>query len=250
MANNDIVFTYGTARETLPTATADGNNAPIRAGKYGEQMVATLTGSKMNLLGGEGTYFVATNATYGTAISGKAAPTAFSATNALLSLFNSAAAGGSGKTIWLDYIRLYPKAAGTNGTEFGYAMSTDRINRFTSGGTAITPINANIMSDATSLATLNVGDLTIAAAGAQVRRFSHGKLRTVIKVIGDVYEFRFGDSVGVTTGMPLEGTLQAHVIQRCGPCPIPPGCNFLLHEIAASQSVAATYELEAGWYER
>jgi hypothetical protein len=248
MANNDIVIDFGTVRSDLPSVSAEGTYAPIRVSRHGEMFSRALTGSKLTNLAGEGSYFVATNATLGTALSGTAAPTAFSATVALLALFNSAAT--TGKSIHVDYLRLYPKAAGTNGTNFSYAMSVDRTNRYSSGGTAITPVNANINSDVVSAATIYAGAITAAAAGASVRRFSHGQLRSVIKVIGDVYEFRFGDSSAASQGMPLEGTLQANIVTRCAPLVIPPGCSWLFHELAASQSVAATFELELGYWER
>ena len=250
MANYDISVPVGTVRvASRPGATTDGNQTGVRISKYGGQFVVAEQTGKAASYCEEGSYFVATNATLGTAITGTAAPTSFSATVALMSIFNSAATGG--KSITLDYLRLYPKAAGTNGTNFQYAMSTDRINRFSSGGTAITPVNANVNSDAVSAATINFGALTAAAAGAKVVRLSHGQLRSVIKVIGDVYEFKFGDSgAWSSSGMPLEGTLQANIVQRVPPCVLPPGCSLLLHELAASQSVAATYEFELGYWER
>lgn len=243
----DQVSNYGNAVTTsLPGRAAENSQTAMRTTEYGEQYATLLQGGKMHPLAKEGSYFVATNATLGTAITGTAAPTAFSATVALLSVYNSSAT----KSLFIDYLRLFPKAAGTNGTNFLYAISVDRINRYASGGTAITPVNVNVSSDVSSSAVVYCGALVAAAAGPFVRRFSHGTLRTVIKVIGDVYEWRFGDSATPTPGMVLEGTAQAYIPVRCAPLVIPPGCSMLLHEAAASQSVAATYELELGYAER
>lgn len=242
----DDARTLGTVGRTLPGPIQDGNETRVRLSRYGEQHTVAHYGSKLHALADEGTYFTATNATLGTAITGTAAPTAFSATVGLLSLYN----GSTTKSIYLDYLLLSPKAAGTNGTNFLYAMSGDRINRYTSGGTAITPVNTNMSSDATSAAVINVGALTIAAASS-ARRLSHGILRTVIKVIGDKYLFKFGDAApGVLSGIPLEGTTQANINEPCPPIVIGPGHSFVFHEIAASQSVAATYEFSLGYWER
>lgn len=244
----DEVRNLGVVSRALPGINQDGTQSSIRLGRYSDQMVESLAGSKLAALAGEGSYFVATNATLGTALSGTAAPTTFSATVALVSLFNAAATGG--KRIHLDWLVLSPKAAGTNGTNFSFAMSGDRTNRYSSGGTAITPVNTNMDSDTTSIATLNVGAVTAAAAGASVRRLSHGALRTVIKVIGDQYVFSFGSSVPAMPGMPLEGVLQAAIHTPCPPVVLGPGQSFLFHEIATAQSVAATWEFTCGWWER
>lgn len=240
--------TLGAVNRSLPSVSTDNTQAQMRLDRYGSPIVSTLLGSKLYPVADEGQYFTATNATLGTAITGTAAPTAFSATVALMSLYNSATTNG--KRIYLDYLMLSPKAAGTNGTNFSYAMSGDRVNRFSSGGSAITPVNVNMDSDAVSLATLNVGAITAAAAGTSVRRLSHGILRTVIKVIGDQYLFMFGNASPSLAGIPLEGTLQAALVIPCPPVVIGPGHSWLFHEMAASQSVAATWEFQMGWWER
>lgn len=250
MANFDQVFSNGLANRELPGAQANNTFQPVRTSRYMEQFIQSVTGSKMTALADEGSYFVATNATLGTAISGTAAPTAFSATVSLLSLYNTVVSGAAGaKNIYLDWIQLEVRAAGTNGTNFLYAMDVDTGNRFTSGGTAITPVNPNILSSATTISTLNFGAITSPAAN-NVRRVKHGQIRSVIKVIGDVYLFTFGSAVAPTAGMVLEGTAQAVIPVHCPPVVIGPNSTFLLHEIAASQSVAATYEFSMGWWER
>lgn len=251
MANYDFVTSQAQANRELPAAQPNNALQPVRTSRYMEPYVQLIGGSKMTGLADEGSYFTATNATLGTALTGTAAPTAFSATVALLSLYNGAITGSAGaKNIYLDWLRLEPRAAGTNGTNFLFAMSIDAGNRFTSGGTAITPVNVNMNSNAATGAVLNVGALTIAAASASVRRAAHGQVRSVIKVIGDSYLFTFGQAVAPSVGMPLEGTLQAMIPIACPPIVLGPNSTFLFHEIAASQSVAATYEFSMGWHER
>jgi hypothetical protein len=251
MANYDFVTSQAQANRELPGAQVNNTLQPVRTSRYMEPYVQTVGGSKLHSLADEGTYFTATNATLGTALTGTAAPTAFSATVALMSLYNGAISGATGaKNIYLDWIQLEVRAAGTNGTNFNFAMSIDAGNRFTSGGTAITPVNTNINSNAATGAVLNVGALTTTAASASVRRAKHGQLRSVLKLIGDVYLFTFGSPVVSTPGMPLDGTLQAFIPVHCPPVVLGPNSTFLLHETAASQSVAATYEFSMGWWER
>jgi hypothetical protein len=249
MANFDFVTVQGNPQRELPGAQVNSSLQPVRTGRYMEPYVQAVTGAKLWTSADEGSYFTATNATLGTALSGTAAPTAFSATVALLSLYNNNTVA-SGKRIYLDWIQLEVRAAGTNGTSFQFAQSIDSGNRFSSGGTAITPVNVNMDSTASTNAVLNFGALTATAASASVRRAKHGQIRSVIKVIGDVYLFTFGQSVPALAGMPLEGTLQAMIPIQCPPVVLGPNQTFLLHEIAPSQSVAATYEFSMGWSER
>lgn len=251
MANLDIVTVQGQAQRTLPGPQVDNALQPFRTTRYMEPQVRAITGAKMDALADEGSYFVATNVTLGTPITGTAAPTAFSATVALLSLYNSLTASTSpSKRIYLDWLQLEVRAAGTNGTFFQFAQSIDAGNRYGSGGTAVTPVNPNMDSAAASIATLNVGALTATAASAGVRRVKHGQIRSVIKVIGDVYLFTFGQSSPALAGMVLEGTAQAMIPIQCPQVVLGPNQTFLLHEVAASQSVAATYEFSMGWWER
>lgn len=251
MANNDIVTVQGSAQRALPGAQVTNALQPIRTSVYMEPYVQLVGGGKTTQLADEGSYFVATNATLGTPISGTTAPTAFSATTALLSLYNSLTATSSpSKRIYLDWIQIEVRAAGTNGTSFQYAQNIDAGNRFTSGGTPVTPANPNMDSATASIATLNFGALTTTAASAAARRIRHGQIRSVIKVIGDVYLFTFGQSNPALAGMVLEGTAQAMVPIQCPPVVLGPNQNFLLHEIAPAQSAAATYEFSMGWWER
>lgn len=253
MANQDLVIAQGNPQRELPGAQTNGVIQPLRTSRYMEPYVHALGGDSVNQFADEGSYFTATNATLGTPLSGTAAPTAFSATVALMSIYNSiAASAASGKSIALHWLQLEIRAAGTNGTSFQYAMSIDTGNRYVSGGTLITPVSPNIgnaASAAASIATVNFGAITAAAANS-ARRIKHGQLRSVIKVIGDVYLFVFGRGQPVAPGMVLEGTAQAFIPVMCPPAVLGPNSSFLLHEIAPSQSVAATYEFSAGWWER
>lgn len=233
----------------LPSAIPQNTYGALRSTRRGELYTYPIVGSRLYGVAGEGSYFVATNPTPGTGIAGKAAPTTLADTAALMHLRNTDAAGG--KRIELDFLLLRPTAAGTNGTHFNLTQKIDKgANRYTSGGTAITPKNPNMASSTPSLASLAVGDLTIAAASTDVRIIHHEQVRSVIKVIGDKYLLLFGNSSPPATGMVMEGTAQAFVPVPCAPVVLGTGDQWLLHEWAASQSVAASYEFVMGWWER
>jgi hypothetical protein len=249
MANLDNVFVGGTTNRGLPGTIPDGIQQIARVSRRGEFIHQSLTGSKMWGLADEGSLFVATNATLGTAIVGTTAPTAFSATVGLMTIFNNNTVA-SGKRLYLDEICLEVRAAGASSTQFSVAMSIDGIQRYSSGGTAITPINPNMDDGTVSAATVNFGALTCAAASTGVRRLWHGQVRTVIKVVGDRYRFRFGDSATPNIGMIMEGTAQAEIVLNCPAMVLGPQQTFILHEIAASQGTAAQYEFVARWVER
>jgi hypothetical protein len=242
---------WGLANRALPAPNSGDNTyGPVRTSRYGELITQGLAGSKMHALAGEGSYFIATNPTPGTAIAGIAAADGLDDLEALVFLRNGAS---NDKQIHLDFILLQAAAAGTNGTNFAFAMKGDKGNsRYASGGSSITPVNTNMASSRTSgIDRLQFGAVVPTAATSEARLLHHGLLRTVIKVIGDKYLFKFGDaSPGVLSGIPLEGTTQANINVPCPPVVLDPGDTFLLHEFAASQSAAAQYQFAIGFWVR
>jgi hypothetical protein len=250
MANQDLVITQGNPQRELPAPQVNGVIQPLRTGRYMETLIQAMLGAKMQPLADEGSYFVANNATLGTPISGTTAPTAFSATTALLTLYNALLATNTpSKRIYLDFIALEVRAPGTSGTNFQYALNVDTGNRSGTGGTTVGAVSPNIDSAAVSIATLNVGALTAPAANA-VRRVRHGVARSTIKVVNDIYLFVFGQSAASPTGVAIDGTAASQIVIQCPPVVLGPNSTFLLHEIAASQAAAATYEISMGWWER
>ena len=236
----------------LPSGYPESNAVPQRGSRRGEAYTLPLTGSKLHSLADEGSYFVATNPTVGTAIAGITASDGFDDLETYLFLRNTESVTAStGKRIYLDYIKLQAVAVGTNGTNFSFAAKLDKgNNRFTSGGSAITPANVNMDSSVSSIATLRAGAVVTAAASADARLVASGLLRSVIKVAGDQYLFDFGSSSKVMSSHIVAGTAIANVVIPCPPVVIGPGQMFLLHEFAASQTVAASYTFEVGWWER
>lgn len=238
---------WAEARRELPSTYSDGTSVPLRGSKRGELHVAPLHAGKQHALSDEGSYFVATNPTVGTGVAGIAASDGFNDLESFLFLRNTESAS-TGKRIYLDYIMLQPTAAGTNGTNFSFAMKLDKGNsRVGTGGAAVTPINPNMDSAAASIATIQSGAVASAAASVDARLVCSGLLRTTIKVVGDTYLFNFG---GVAHSAGVQAATITNFIVPCPPVVLGPGHMFLLHEFGASQTVAAAYTFQMGWWER
>lgn len=232
--------------------TPEGQNlwTGARADRYGGALVQSLWGSKLHGLADEGSVFVATNPTPGTAIAGIAAADGLDDLEALVFLRFGAS---SSKRLYLLWLELEVVAVGTSGTNFAYAIKVDKGNsRYASGGSSITPKNVNAAdATATEVDRFQFGAVVPTAATSEARLVDHGRLRTVIKVAGDKYRFVFGDSSpGTPSGIPTEGTLQSTQVINCPPVILGGGDSMLLHEFAASQSVAASYQFKACWVER
>jgi len=250
MANNDFIIAQGIPQRDLPVPVIGTLPTPVRASRYGESLVQ-LIGGGMQPFADEGSYFVATNPTFLTAVSGTATPTAFSATVGLLTIYNQLTATSSpSKRIYPAWIQLEVRTVGTAGTSVNYALSVDGGNRFSSGGSPLSPVNPNMDSAATSIAALNFGALTTAAATNASRRVKHGRIRPAIMVTGDIYLFTFGQAVAPHPGAELSGTNAQMIPVHCPPVCLGPNQSLILHEIQPSQSAAATYEVSMGWWER
>lgn len=247
---SDINFKVLTGR-ALPSPENDIVYKGARGSRYGETISMPIYGSKLNALADEGTYFLATNPTMGTGIAGIAASTSFDATEHLLHIRNTS----TSKRLYLDFIELNVTAAGANGTTTGFTMTADRgTTRYTSGGSTITPVNPNLASSETPECTFRFGALVTTAASADVRPLGNLLVRNVIKVVGDVYRFQFGDTGGggmwQAAGASLNGTTTIAVSIPCPPVVLGENDQFLLSDWGASQSGASSYEFRCGFYMR
>lgn len=227
---------------------AEGASVLARASQYGEQFVQNLHGTRIPALVDEGSYWTAHNVP-GTPIIDKAASTAFVATTPALVLFNSNPVGG--KSIYPTRFALQVSAAGASGTNWLSQWLVDTGNRYTSGGTALTIANPNQnVGNTATAAVVNFGAITAPAANAS-RIIAAHEMRTVIKVVGDQYVFEFGNSVGNSVGMPLDGTLQLSRTVQLPPVVLHPQESLLWYEYGASQGTAASFDyLDLEWVER
>jgi len=120
----------------------------VRGGRYGEQYVLPLIPTK-HLLADEGSYFIATNPTPGTALAYNI-QAAFSDTVPLFYVQNNdSKANPFGKRLYLDYIKLICTTAPASSTGVRFALKTDpairtiSTNNTTAGAAVEGPVRLN-----------------------------------------------------------------------------------------------------------
>lgn len=212
--------------------------------QYKEQVVFPLM-TKMYPLADEGSYFVATNPTPGTGIAGAAAATTMDNTKPFILIKNT----HSSRRMYLDYLKLQVTAAGTAGS-LNYATHLiDSGAGYTSGGSTITPVSVN--GDAVADTSLIYAGAVVATANAASQRLiSNHAIRSVIPVVGDTIVFDYGAVSNPQLSMPQEGTLIASITLKMPPIIIRPAEWFKLVLWRASQTGAASYEFDLGYWLR
>src|ERR1039457_7133219 len=148
-----------TPARAVPSPQSD-QKAPVtnaRGGSCGEQYVLPPTPPKPPLAD-EGSYFIATNPTPGTALAYNI-QAAFSDTVPLFYVQNNdSKANPFGKRLYLDYIKLICTTAPASGTGARFAIKTDPAIRTisTNNTTAITPRSPNPEVGARPASVLNL----------------------------------------------------------------------------------------------
>lgn len=247
---------YGKVNRAQPTKTTDSSQLQMRLSAYGDQSVIPLTAGTYGIAD-EGAYMVATNPTIGTGII-HALTTAFSATAAIFCLRNTDAEGG--QRIYLDYVRLTTGAtaiAMTAATSIEAAVTIDNTNRYSSGGTSITPANVNMDSSRATIAQINFGAVVLSAASGSVRTVARAAVprrAAPALVTGDQIMFNFGQMDSPTMG--VVGAAAPATAAAAMYVPMPPviigggdSLNFHLW-YPAGATTAPTYEFDIGWWER
>jgi len=244
MSTTSFTRIQGKAAKALPTRVQEGEVYDVRTSLRGDVMVQPIGKARCSLAD-EGSYFVAVNPTPGTGVASLAAADGYLATQALCTIFNTHATN----SIVIDYIKLQTTVPGTNGTDLRWDCHLDGIDRWTSGGSAITEKNVKV-GGAASSATIYFGAIVAPAASTDVLRLGGGELRSVITVAGDQFIFDFGGEPAQGSGAPQNGTLAAVIRTQVAPAVLQPGDSLVLTLNAASQSVAQSYEFEIGYWER
>jgi len=235
-------------KRALPTRNADSDaaQAPTRAGAYLEGYVLPLGGGDYHFAD-EGSFFVANNATLATGIAGHAAPVvANTDTKALLHLYN-----GGTKNIVPVFLFLEVTAAGTAGTIHYTTIYIDNkgSSARTSGGTAITPVNA--LSSSTSAGNAEIYFGAVVTAMTSSKKVGQQIVREVIPVVQDTVLMKFGEPSGTPrSSLATSGTGTNHSVQHFAPIAIAPGGNLNISQIRPSQSAAASYQFGFGYIER
>ena len=233
--------------QKLPSSNADGGTAvtPSRTGKYLEAYVAGLSGKEW-FLAAEGSYNMALTPTPGTGVIGTINIAAITDVSPTAVFYNGNSAGGA--NIYPQFLNLHETVVSTSGARVQFTFYLDTINRWTSAGTALTVGGTNSGIVASSGLAAHVGAVVSPAANAKVL-IAHVVFRGTIDVVEDQFEFVFG---GPGSGMfagPQATTVQ-HFAANLPPICIQPGHSLVMHQWAASQANAPTYEYQFAYIER
>lgn len=231
-----------------PTGNTDGTTAvsPSRASKYLEAGVVPYATPRV-ALADEGSYFVTTNATIGTQLTGHVAPAiADTNTKSIIHMFNS----GS-NDVFLDYIVLTTVVANASATAVDFLAWTDNkgATGLTSGGTASVPVCTRSNSTNASGIVLTAG-ACVTAPVTNIKKVMQRTVKPYIGVALDSYSFVFGNGAWVPAAFALI-TAVTHTLTSCAPVVIAPGGNFYFVQTGPSGATTAmTFEYEVGMWER
>ena len=226
----------------------------------GSQKVANVwTGDQ--LLADEGSYFVAQNATVGTAIAMTTSVVDDAATassthaqySPYLYMYNRGVPGDlNSKSIYLKYIKLFSRVgdqAWSSATQALFSLRSDNQNRYTSGGTALTVSNQNTNSSNTTAAIWYAGANVVSLPNTTTQRvLGHGLIQSTIPLVGSTWIWSFGD-VGMNTNFGYASVINSLTIPN-GPIVIAPGWSLQLDIWATALAAAPTFEVEIGYAER
>ena len=234
-----------------PTKNADGSAVvtPSRTGSYGEAYALPVGTGRM-MMADEGSYYVATNATIGTQLTGHVAPAiAETNTKSIIHFLNPATAT---KDVYLDYLVITTVVANASATAVDFLAWTDQKGStgLSSGGTAIASIS-NVRADSTNTSgiTLTAG-ACVTAPATNIHKVLQRTVKPYIGVALDSYSFLFGNGAFVPTGFALI-TAVTHTLTSCAPIVVGPGCNFYFVQTGPSGAATAmTFEFEMGYWER
>ena len=219
---------------------------PTRSSWYGDAYQVPM-GAGNWALADEGSYFFGANATLATGIAGHAAPVvADTDTKPLIHIYN-----GGARHIVLDFVQLEVTVAGTAGTLHYTTIYVDNqgASSRSSGGTAITMNNTRSDNPTSSAATVFVG--AVVAAPTTSRKVGQAIVREVIPVVQDTVLMVFGSADGgLKSGLATSGTGTNHLTQWFPPIVVAPGGNVGIAQIRPSQSAAASYQFQLGYWER
>lgn len=238
---------YLKAQVAPPSPVTDAAQVQARGGRYGEQFVLPV-GAGLYGPCAEGTYFRATNPTINTAIA-QAVNATWVATTPVMTIRNTDAAAG--KVMYLDYIRLIMTVIPASATNWELAVITDPNNRYTSGGSLLTPVNANTAYSGVGISSIHFGAITAPAAVAP-RILTRARVFNAIPVVGSQLILNFGAS-DAAAPQTMNGANAVNLAVPCGPVALGPGNNhtcLIYLWYASNATTPAQFEVEMGWLER
>jgi hypothetical protein len=167
-------------------------------------------------------------------------------------LYNTAnAANPSAPSIYLRAFKFMILTAPASATVWRYSMRSDVVNRYSSGGSLITPVNPNLGYSLNSVAQLYVGAIVPSALPSSASRLvAAGYLDSAIPVVGDQYLIKFGNSAASMDQLS-GGTTAKNMTYVAPPLVIAPGTGIAFDWWGTSNSATAVVaEFEFLWKER
>ncbi len=207
-----------------------------------------------NALADEGSFYLATNPTTGTAIAtttsvvdDAATASATHAQNVPVMIISNPS--NNTRSIYPRYLRMLVAQAPTSATYWNFAFRADNVARYTSGGSLITPVNINTGVSSSSSAQIYFGAVvTTNLPSASARLLDAGSVTGGIPTAKDQWIFTFGD-VSAPTNL-LQAAANKNSTIPCGPIVIAPGWNLVLEMWGASNAAAPSWEFTLGYAER
>lgn len=247
------IMVKGMVHRNRPDANPEYTEEEFRLSKYGEPMVASMIPTT-HILSDEGSYYTTSSPTAGTGLAFAVTAAASDTAGNFLVIKNNDNVSDTpnNKRLYLAYIKLICTVAPATATAGQFKMNVDGFltQRYTAGGTALTPVNTNMDIGNYSVAQVYAGALTTVALSSSARQVGRGVLRTVIPVVNDEYIFHFG-SVDWEANQSLATATAVRESIPCAPVILGPQQTFTLGLwFPGNATTAGSFEVECGWWER
>lgn len=209
----------------------------------------------------EGSYFIATNPTPGTAIATTTSvvddatgATTHAQQKPVMFIANPAGGASPGPmNIYLRYLKMITVQVPTSATSWKYAMrlTPNLGSKITTAGTVITPVSPNPNGSVKSRAQIQFGAITATDSSTDNGQIlvANGQVSGAIPVALDEWLFNFGMTFASVDMIGTMTLVKRHTIP-VPPIIIPPGWGMTLEMWGASNAAAPSWEFEMGWIER
>ena len=251
------VQVWGRVSRAKPQAIPETQEVPARTTRYGALVTESIVPTK-HVLSDEGSYFMATNPTPGTAIAYGSAGTqaSFSDTVPFMIIKNGDTSSAIGKRLYIDYLKLIQigGTAPATTTSVNAALKIDSKNRDPTAGTLTSTIPQNMNADdatgSVSQILVPAGAVaTIPAASSAARLVGRALLKGGPTLLLDEYTIQFGGADHPPQGGYL--TTVSSYVTRMGPLVIGPQENAVLYLwFPGGATNPFSFEFELGLWER
>ena len=207
----------------------------------------------------EGSYFVITNPTVGTAIAMTTSVVDDAATassthaqySPVMVVQNQwSASDPAQKIVAMQYLKMLISQVPSSATTWQYAIRLDpNPVKITTAGTSIVPVNSNSNSGTTSKTLVAFGANVTAIASTASRLVARGMINSAVPVTLDQWYFNFGGNT-ISMDQISGGTGAKNISSPCPPIIIAPGWTMTLEMWGASNAAAPSWEFEGAFVER